>query len=308
MDIKPKFINRKNDTKAKAVPFNAQAVIKYFLALHPNNRLIPNSPLYLEAVKQYNTNVKKTMVRPAIPNWFCGKVNSTTNELVPTIPDNILRAASGVVRDIPPSIPEIVKQSITGYLPDECLIYGTPGSVPYTLRCTNVEDPNDDRDTGLSFSPIVGDTIANAGCLPIQEAVWESVVQQLTLIAWNETKHILVNFNVMGLDQNLIASKLPLWNLWYENNQTPGVGEQGPMKLSIGEPKACLAIDEGTTQVRANFHYSDPIILPRVRGDVSSRVHINNEDLSIIDGTFGIYYSAVFYNNTQTMIFVDHII
>lgn len=129
------FVNRDNiATKAnKSNKVDALKIIEYYLSLHPSNRVKPNSLLYSLAVKQYNENIQNTLIRPAIPSWFCGKINPTTNELELGLTDEELRASAGVVLD--PLIPTLsgAPDTPSGYLIDTCLENGTPGSYNYTL-------------------------------------------------------------------------------------------------------------------------------------------------------------------------------
>jgi len=141
MNTKINFVNRdqliKNNENPKKV--DAQKIIDYFLSLHRMNRLIVGSPLYNLAVSQYNENIKNTLVRPPVPQWFCGKVNIVTGDLLVTPSDEQTRATSGLVLDpanpAPPPTPNIQGQ----YNVDECLEIGLPGSTDYAT-CKTGQD------------------------------------------------------------------------------------------------------------------------------------------------------------------------
>jgi len=123
-------IPTENTTKGT---IDAIKVIEYYLSLHPSNRVKPNSLLYDLAVKQYNENIRNTLIRPPVPSWFCGKINPETDELILELSDEELRASAGVVSDVltPNLSSEISTPS--GYLADNCLYLGTPGSYDYSI-------------------------------------------------------------------------------------------------------------------------------------------------------------------------------
>jgi len=135
MKTKPSFIIRNTDKSNNTTLFDALKVIDYYLSLHPSNTLIPNSPLYQAAIKQYNSNIKNTMIRPEIPSWFCGKINPETNELIALPSDDLLRTSAGFIADPTQEVEPYLLSPSSGYVIDNCLYWGTPGSYEYTL-CT----------------------------------------------------------------------------------------------------------------------------------------------------------------------------
>lgn len=154
MKTKPLFINRNIVKIQTGSTVNADALIKYFLSLHPNNKLIIGSPLYNLAVKQYNKKIKNTLVRPPVPSWFCGKVNSDTNELLLNNDDATLRANAGYSDTNVNNISNIQINSRTGYPIDKCLEQGTPGSIEYTkcsLTSGNMDEDFDDL-SGINWA------------------------------------------------------------------------------------------------------------------------------------------------------------
>jgi len=131
------FVNRSNiaTSNDKSNKFDAIKIIEYYTTLHPLNRVSPSSPLYDLAVKQYNENVKNTLVRPAIPSWFCGKIDPDTNELINVPSDQDLRASAGFVLDPLAIQPSTLTGITSGYAVDTCLYWGTPGSYEYNKLC-----------------------------------------------------------------------------------------------------------------------------------------------------------------------------
>ena len=97
----------------------------------------PNSPVYLEAIKQYNGELKKgNTTRLSIPQGFCGYINPTSGEFrVRPDPD---------LQTIPPgqNIPTTTATAtptvlIEGDYPiDQCLSNGLAGSPAYSQTCT----------------------------------------------------------------------------------------------------------------------------------------------------------------------------
>lgn len=141
MNIPINFVNRSNiaTSNNKSNKVDAAKLIEHFLSLHPSNRVKPNSLLYDLAVRQYNENIKNTLVRPDVPKWFCGKVNPATNELINIPSDQELRASAGVVSDpLTLQLPSSAFDA-NGYLIDNCLYLGTPGSYDYT-QCVEGQD------------------------------------------------------------------------------------------------------------------------------------------------------------------------
>ena len=139
MTTKPTFVNRENTDNRhhnRIGPFDAQKTIDYYLSLHPRNYLIPNSPLYLAAVSQYNKLVRITKVRPAVPTWFCGAINPETGILIATSIDNELRATTGFTLTSLASASTLAS-STSGYASDLCLAQSSapPGSIKY-IQCT----------------------------------------------------------------------------------------------------------------------------------------------------------------------------
>lgn len=133
MNTKPTFVIRNVSKPAAPVPIDAAKILEHYLSLHLLNTVNTSSLLYNSAVRQYNTNVKNTTIRPTIPSWFCGKVNPTTDELITPPTDEVLRASSGFVLDPTVDTEPVILSPSTGYAVDGCLYYGTPGSHGYTL-------------------------------------------------------------------------------------------------------------------------------------------------------------------------------
>jgi hypothetical protein len=135
MTTKMTFVDRRQEKDTQSNIVDAQKIIDYFLSLDPNNRIIPNSPLYNVAVKQYNDNVKTTTVRPPVPNWFCGKVDAATGELLTSKDDEEMRASGGYSSTVinPYDTTAII---LSAYDPDGCLENGTPGSFGYS-KCSD---------------------------------------------------------------------------------------------------------------------------------------------------------------------------
>ncbi len=90
---KPTFAVRVNpiETGVKSV-YDALAIISYVKKINPKAKLIPYSRTYNIAVLQYNLNIKNTMSRPPVPDWFCGRVDPDTGLLVD---DSVLKDAGG---------------------------------------------------------------------------------------------------------------------------------------------------------------------------------------------------------------------
>jgi len=90
---KPTFTVRVNpiETGLKSV-YDAIAIISYVKKINPRAKLIPYSRTYNIAVSQYNLNIKNTMNRPPVPDWFCGRIDPDTGLLVD---DSVLKDAGG---------------------------------------------------------------------------------------------------------------------------------------------------------------------------------------------------------------------
>ena len=131
-----KFIQRDIDINNKPRVVDAQKLITYFLSLDRENVLIPNSPLYNLAVKQYNSTVKNKTTRPNVPEWFCGRVDPVTNELAPRVDDITTRASAGFTLDPIIDTDQQDGAEIARYPNDECLNLGLPGSYDYA-QCSD---------------------------------------------------------------------------------------------------------------------------------------------------------------------------
>lgn len=265
MDIKPTFVNRQINKQNKAQPFDAVKLINYFLSLHPLNKLIVNSPLYLAAVKQYNSQIKNTLIRPPIPAWFCGKINQQTNELIPTPTDREQRAVAGVVKDNPYVAPVTIPQDPKLYIQDMCLQIGTPGSAAY-LTC-NAASIDDDRDVGgLGWQPTNG---GNVTCAKYIGLYFDLVSGGLVKAAWPVTKNMIINLGLRHTDQ------LASFDDAYLNPSEATVNIEGPMS---GSGKSCETVDETTTKIKWTFTW----FWEGRYGTVQSSVDINNEDGAVV--------------------------
>lgn len=131
MKTNPTFVVRNNGKLTKTKKVDAIKVIERFMALHPKNIVKINSVLYNLAVKQYNTTVQNTSIRPTIPLWFCGKVDAVTGELIPTTNDVLARVTKGYSTVEGVLVPDAPVVELGQYIGDECLIFGTPGSIEY---------------------------------------------------------------------------------------------------------------------------------------------------------------------------------
>ena len=182
MNIQPTFVNRNIDNKNPTTNINAQALIDYFLSLHPSNKLIPNSPLYILATQQYNQSIPLTKIRPEIPNWVCGKIDPDSGEIIISPINELLRTSSGFVVDPldPTTFVEILP--ITGYAKDNCLNVGTPGSYGYT-KCIGDESQSDidDREvSGIDWLSSMAADNAAIGELATEQTESELATEQIT--------------------------------------------------------------------------------------------------------------------------------
>jgi len=266
MDIKPTFITRQNTRTNNPSTFDAAKIIKYYLALHPSNRLIVNSPLYLAAVEQYNQQIKNTLIRPPIPDWFCGKINPTTNELIPLPTDQEQRAANGVLNDNPITTTPIPPQDPKNYLQDSCLSTGTPGSAEY-LRCnSSALQDEDNRDVGgLGWQPTNGGT---STCSIYLARYFDTVSRGLVVAGWGKTKDVIRNQGLGG--------DLTIFDNYYNTGDTSTV-DSGPMS---GSGKSCQTVDETTTRINWVFTWG----WKNRSGTVRASVNVSNENGST--GTF----------------------
>lgn len=124
-------------------------IIEKTLSASAFNRIITNSPLYLLAVSQYNTKIINTLDRPPIPKWFCGKVETSTGNLIPTYDDTALRAANALITTIPSSVTYTPLVDTITYDPDKCLSGGVPGSAGYSYCLPSTLSPQ------LSFTSVI---------------------------------------------------------------------------------------------------------------------------------------------------------
>jgi len=143
MTTTPKFVNRNTGQDAPAKQPDAMKILEHYAALNPNNKINTNSQLYKIAVKQYNSGLKNSSTRPAIPTWFCGKIDGATGELIVLTDDAEIRASKGFSTAInDPSVSPLTP--LTGaYAVDNCLNKGTPGSYEYSqcaVSGTSVEE------------------------------------------------------------------------------------------------------------------------------------------------------------------------
>jgi hypothetical protein len=246
-----KFINRNINKNPKQIIPDVNAIINHYLSLHPLNRLRPNSVLYNEAIKQYNTNIQKTLKRPAIPSWFCGKINPKTNQLFIGPTDFDQRVSSGVVKDNPRIIPPISPQSGGKYNIDECLAVGTPGSDQYALNC-GTDDPSsqlqedDDRDIGgLTFAAT--DNVSS-GCAPLMETFFSTYSQSLVTQAWPYVKEELIR---LGAVNDWWRQRVALWDMYYLDGTT---GAPGPM---FGSGRTCQSLGDidGSPIIRIIWYF-----------------------------------------------------
>jgi hypothetical protein len=135
--IKNNFIQRNNNKNTNSF-FDAGKYIDEILANDKYAYIIPNSSLYNLAVKQYNTNIENTLIRPSVPSWFCGKINPATGELISTLTDEELRVIGGVSPTNANTQPPL--SSLINLWPvDECLSTGLPGSTGYST-CESVDE------------------------------------------------------------------------------------------------------------------------------------------------------------------------
>ena len=135
------FITRLNPNKTEQVDY--MKLIDSVLNASEFNRLIPDSPIYLLAVQQYNNQVaKNTLVRKPIPKWFCGKVNVNNGILTTPYSDEALRAINGyTTTTLLPASGYTIINSIP-YADDACLQSGTPGSDGYAICNPNIRNIN----------------------------------------------------------------------------------------------------------------------------------------------------------------------
>ena len=118
-----------------------------------NGRIDINSPLYQNAIDQYNSNLLKgTVQRLDVPKGFCGYIDPNSGEFR-VEPEPVIPLA---VRSIP-SIEEleevgINENPIIPYPVDECLHIGLPGSYEYTRGPCGQEDGDNSCSGVLWFS------------------------------------------------------------------------------------------------------------------------------------------------------------
>jgi hypothetical protein len=273
MDLKPTFINRQNSLQNRQ-PFDALKIINRFLALHPSNRIIVNSPLYLAAVKQYNTNIQNTLIRPPIPSWFCGKIDSSTNQLITSPTDAEQRVSSGVTTAGTPNIAQTPFQQQNFYTPDACLEVGTPGSTGYvSCQSSNLLDEDDRATSGIDWQP----TNISSGCTSVLYLIENTVGHNLTMMAWEQTKQVMRNQNI-GYHQKTWGGLFQgVHDLWYSSSQT--AGEPGPMSL-VG--KTCTKIDPETTQIVFLFQWQWHTHM----GQIRTSVNVTSIEPTVIENTW----------------------
>lgn len=217
-DKTPTFVPRTHKNQTEEGLVDANAIIKYYSSLHPTNKLIPNSPLYIDAVNQYNTTIKNTLQRPPIPTWFCGKINNSTNELIITPPDADDRAANAVTTDLPSRLPALAPKNPKKYNSDACLQYGTPGSAPYVILCQS-DGVSDDRNTGIAAP-------STANCSVYTLALWPTQQKYFAEAAWSHVRIIMI----IELGLSIPPANLQAWDNYYYRQIEPTI--RGPMYLT----------------------------------------------------------------------------
>lgn len=124
-------------------PISALQIIAYVKSINPRAKLIPNSKTYNYAVKEYNFKLKNSLIRPEVPEWFCGNVTSRG-----VLVDPLVRPAEpgdSLMRD-DQSVGDGSEFVLSEYPMDGCVISGgTPGSPGY-VNCLGAW--NVDRDMG----------------------------------------------------------------------------------------------------------------------------------------------------------------
>jgi len=116
--------------------------VNNILLASPDNVIDPNSPLYQQALTEYNDVRKKgSTKRLAIPKGFCGYLDPVTGETRVTS-DSLSYPPQGqtLITTITANVSSISVDPI-GYDVDSCLQHGLPGSKEYS-ECLKIEtDP-----------------------------------------------------------------------------------------------------------------------------------------------------------------------
>ena len=142
----PTFYNRslgRNDSPEGFVDYIS--MVNIFIKMHPDYALKPNSLLESLVIKQYNNMLKTApLIRPPVPEWFCGYVDVGTGEMRTSQAEaDSVNAKFTAAMDL--SYPEAVSSISHVYIPDACLYQGAVGSVPYVQTC---EIYGEDADVG----------------------------------------------------------------------------------------------------------------------------------------------------------------
>jgi hypothetical protein len=135
------FIVRQNNQVEPASNTDALKIIDFILSLNDSIKIDPDSLLYSVAVEQYNQVIKNTLERPPVPDWFCGKVEADTGELLLNLNDTELRSINGFNTLSAETTAPVVYIS-GGYAIDKQLKYGTPGSPGYVMQTSAIEGFN----------------------------------------------------------------------------------------------------------------------------------------------------------------------
>lgn len=188
-----KFLVRKEISNAikRAVGYTSyNEFIAKVLVANPNMKLDSNSMLAKLAIKEYNTQIKTTptLVRPPIPEWFCGYQDTESGQLY--LSEYELERSKlkqiNISSEIPLSSTELER---VRYEPDKCLEFGLPGSYSYTFcnlgSVWETEVYNIDWSTAFYPTELITDILTKVADT-IYDAVKESIAVESASINGNE--------------------------------------------------------------------------------------------------------------------------
>lgn len=166
-----KFIVRTKSPESTEVSGKMSALekIAWMKEHNPRARLIPYSATYYNAVSELNTQVRGTLVRPPVPDWFCGHVN---DDGWPWL-DDMANGLGGNDAAIPMA-KRRAEDDMSDYPWDKCCEYGMEPNTPAYMWC---EEPalyaQNEDETFLSDFTI--DTVYEDATFPETEAGFAGV-------------------------------------------------------------------------------------------------------------------------------------
>lgn len=144
---------------------------------NPNAKLIPYSATYFNAVAELNTQVRGTMVRPPVPEWFCGYVS---DDGWPWLDDRANGFGGNDMLLV--GVRKRAEDDMSDYPWDKCCEYGMEPNTPAYMWC---EEPalyaQNEDETFLSDFTI--DTVYEDAKYPGKEGAGAECVQDEKLPA-----------------------------------------------------------------------------------------------------------------------------